>query len=129
MKLRVYHHIILLLSICFFIYLYYETLHHKKNKHSKINRLLNSVEFRLYIITIYFVFLVIFIYETSDINKQNQCHPLFEKCGFDIQNSTIFLSTIVFFIFAKFYDYLLDHDNYIKISDLDKFTLSSIQKN
>jgi hypothetical protein len=62
---------------------------------------------------IYFVLLIIFIYETTDIHFQRSCHPLFEKHGIDIKNSNIILFTILFFIFVKHYDYLLDYDNYI----------------
>jgi len=115
MNLCIYHYILIIFLIIIFIYLYYETLHHKINKHKKINRLINSVEFRLYMACIYFVLLVIFIYETSDINYQTTCHPLFEKMGYDISNSYIILFTILFFIFVKYYDYMLDHDNYMYI--------------
>lgn len=116
MNLCTYHYIIITILFAAFIYLYYETLHHTINKHKKINRLINSVEFKLYVACIYFVLLIIFIYETSDITFQTKCHPFFEKYGFDIQNSTIFLLTMLFFIFVKFYDYMLDHDNYIYIN-------------
>jgi hypothetical protein len=109
------HYIIISILIIIFIYLYYETLHHTINKHKKMNRLINSVEFRLYIACVYFVLLIIFIYETSDINHQNKCHPLFEQYGIDITNSNILLFTILFFIFVKYYDYMLDHDNYQRI--------------
>jgi len=115
MNLCIYHYIIIISIIIIFIYLYYETLHHQLNKHKKINRLINSVEFRLYMACVYFVLLVIFIYETSNIIHQTNCHPFFEKIGIDIKNSNVVLFTILFFIFVKYYDYLIDHDNYLYI--------------
>ena len=110
MKLCTYHYVEIIILIIIFIYLYYETLRHKINKHKKINRFINSVEFRLYMACIYFVLLIIFIYETSNINYQTTCHPLFDKYGIDITNSNIVLFTILFFIFVKYYDYLVNHD-------------------
>jgi hypothetical protein len=111
MNLCLYHYLIIIISFIIFIYLYYETLHHKINKHQKINRFINSIEFRLFMACIYFVLLVVFIYETSDINHQTNCHPLFEQYGYDITNAHILLFTILFFIFVKYYDYMILFDD------------------
>ena len=117
MNLCFYNYTIIFILFFIFIYLYYETLHHQINKHNKMNRLVNSVEFRLYMACVYFVLLIIFIYETSDIDHQTNCHPFFEKYGFDIKNSNVVLFTLLFFIFVKYYDYILDHDNYTYIKN------------
>jgi hypothetical protein len=68
----------LLLSV--FIYIYYQTLYRVKNQNKKMNNIINSTYFKLFISCIYFVLIIIFTYETTDIeagwdgkNKNMDC--------------------------------------------------------
>jgi p-aminobenzoyl-glutamate transporter AbgT len=103
MKLNIFHYMLLVcLSVCFII-IYYETLHHVTNRHKKINRICNSSYFRLFVGCIYFVLLVVFTYETSDIANQRSHHSILNNYGINMTNGMVFLLTIIFVVCYKFF--------------------------
>jgi hypothetical protein len=103
-NLNINHYIIIMLLLSVFIYIYYQTLYRVKNQNKKMNNIINSTYFKLFISCIYFVLIIIFTYETTNIEHQTSSHQYLQYVGINISNSIIFLITIFFFIYLRFYD-------------------------
>lgn len=104
-NLNIAHIIILMVIFIFFAIVIRETLVRKPAEDNNINKFCNSSPFRLFIACMYFVLLVVFTYETSDIAHQGTDHIVLKKCGITITNGTVFLLTILFFVWLKFNNY------------------------
>lgn len=104
-SLNIIHVMILIIIFIFFATVIKETLSRKTVKNKNINKFCNSSIFRLFIACLYFVLLSVFTYETCDVNHQGTDHIILKKCGITMTNGTVFLLTILFFMWLKFNNY------------------------